>query len=490
MAVTAPLPTIAEAAERIAAGELSPVELVEAVLERIESLEHSIRAFATVCAEEALCTAHEAGREIARGHVRGPLHGIPLGIKDLFDTAGLETACGSRLYAGRVPDHDAAAVGALKKAGAIVIGKTQMQELAIGIIDAPTRNPWNTDLVPGGSSGGSAAAVAAGECLIALGSDTGGSVRIPATLCGVTALRPTLGRISRHGMAMVSPSLDQPGPMARTALDVAHMLTILAGFDPRDRASLEVPAADYTEGLDQGIDRLVIGVATNLLPRIDAEVERSFVEALARLAELDTEIIEVELPLLEYVVPTYLPLAAAEAAAAHTDALRTRPDELGEDVRLLLEAGHLVTEADHRSARQARNLVARHWRDLFEEKGLDAVVAPGLPVPAPRANEPFHRWPDGTEEGLSSLCMPATVPSSLTGLPTLAIPCGFAASGAPVGMQVIGRPLDERTVLRIGHAYQSVTSWHLAQVPAEPGHADALVNRALNGTIRRSAWRW
>jgi len=457
--------TLAEAAAAIAAGRLSPVELTEAALRRIELAEPQVRAFELLCAEQALEAARRAERALAAGPPAGPLHGIPVGVKDVFDTAGVATTASSPMLAGRVPRRDAAAVARLRAAGAIVLGKTRTVELAVGVAETPARNPWDPTRLPGGSSAGSAAAVAAGECLLGLGSDTGGSVRIPATLCGLTGLRPTFGRISRDGMLPASWSLDQPGPLARTALDVALALDALCGADRRDPATLPDPERSFAAAIDDGADGLVLGLATNLLPRVDDEVAAAFATALDQLRALGVRIREVELPLLEHVMPAYLLIALPEAGAAHRELLRERGEHGDPGVRAVLEAGQLVPVADHLRAQRARRLHQQAWRELFAREAIDAVVAPGLPVLAPPADAPLQRWPDGATEDLAGACAPACIPSTLTGLPTLAFPCGRSGGGLPIGAQLIGRPLEEALLLRVAHAFEAVTPWARSAPP-------------------------
>ncbi len=452
--------TLAGTAELIAARRLSPVELTEAALRRIEELDGRVQAFERVAPERALASARRAERMLAQGGRCGPLCGIPVGVKDVFDTAGLETSASSRVLAGRVPSADAACVAAIERAGGIVLGKTRTVEFAVGVADLPTRNPWNLEHLPGGSSGGSAAAVAAGECLLGLAADTGGSVRIPAALCGVTGLRPTFGRISRHGMLVASWSLDQPGPIARTALDVALAMDVLTGHDARDPASLPDERTGFAAGIEGGAHGVTLGVAANLLPRVDLAVAAAFQAALDELRGAGARITEVELPLMDHVMATYLPIALAEAGAEHREWLREHADEYSPDVRAVLQAGQLVRAGDYLRAQRARRLHQQAWRELFERERIDAVAAPGLPVTAPPAQTGSHRWPDGVVEDLATACAPACLPSTLTGLPTLGVPCGFDAAGLPIGLQLIGRPLQEALLLRVAHGYQATTTWH------------------------------
>jgi aspartyl-tRNA(Asn)/glutamyl-tRNA(Gln) amidotransferase subunit A len=447
----------ARAGELIRRREVSPIELTEAALERIAAVEPAVSAFARVLPEEALASAQHAERELASGFDRGPLHGIPVAAKDLFDTARVPTEGGSRAYLGRVPANDAACIVRLREAGAVLLGKTHTHELAYGVTTPASHNPWALRHVAGGSSGGSAAAVAAGECAIALGTDTAGSIRIPAACCGVAGLKPTYGRISKDGVMPLALSLDTAGPLGRSVRDLALSLTVLAGHDPRDPTSAEVPVDDYLQGLDGGVAGLDIGLAGgHFSASIDPDVDAAMREAAETLAGEGAAIHDVELPLADYGAATAFAICLPEAAAAHSRVLRERPDALGVDVRTYLEIGALRPPAEHVRALRVRAAVRRAWRTAFE--GLEAVICPTLPTTAVRADQNVVSLPGG-DTSVVAAYLALCAPVSVAGLPALSLPCGFDRSGLPIGLQLIGRPFGEATLLRIGQAYERATSW-------------------------------
>ncbi len=447
--------TVAQAGRLIRRGELSPLELVRACLERIQALEPHLNAFITVMEEEALASARRLEEEAARGEVRGPLHGIPVGVKDLFFTAGVPTTAGSPLMA-HVPQEDATVVARLRQAGAVIVGKLNLHEFAFGATSknphyGPVRNPWDTQRVAGGSSGGSGAAVAAGECLAALGTDTGGSIRIPAALCGITGLKPTYGRVSLHGVVPLSWSLDHVGPMCRTAEDCALILQAIAGPDPRDPYAAPVPVPDYVSLLDGGVGGLRIG-----LPRqhfwegVQEEVARAVQEAIDVLAELGAQVREVSLPLMDVVPHAVVSILLPEALAYHLPRFRERPEAYGEDVRLRLEMAALIPAVQHVQAQRARRAIVAAWREVFQE--IDLLALPTTPIVAPRVEE--------SELEATLTLIRNTNPFNLTGQPAISLPCGFTGEGLPVGLQLVGRWWEEGTVLRAAHAYQQATQWH------------------------------
>lgn len=453
----------AAAGELIRKRELSPVELTEAALARIDRVDPAVSAFAHTTPEQALAAARQAERELASGLDRGPLHGIPAGVKDLFDTVGVPTEGDCGAYAGRVPDEDAACVTRLREAGAVLLGKTHTHELAYGVTTPATRNPWSLEHVAGGSSGGSGAAIAAGECTIALGTDTGGSIRIPSACCGVAGLKPTYGRVSRHGVMPLSPSLDTAGPLGRTVRDVALAFAVLAGHDPRDPASVDVPVDDYLGGLDAGVTGLTLGLAGGLFSSTPTpDVAAAVKEAARVLADAGAEIRDVELPLAEHGAMTVFALCLPEAAQAHARVLRERPDAIGEEVRTYLEVGALRPAEEHTRARRVRAAMQRAWRTAFE--GLDAVIAPTLPATAMRADARGVSLPEG-EVSVVPAYLRFCAPVNVVGLPALSVPCGFDQSGLPIGLQLIGRPFGEATLLRIGYAYERATPWHERRPP-------------------------
>jgi aspartyl-tRNA(Asn)/glutamyl-tRNA(Gln) amidotransferase subunit A len=455
--------TLAGAAEKIKAKELSPVELTASVLARIDAVEDKITAFATLTPDLATKAAELAEAEIAAGNYRGPLHGIPVGIKDLYETAGVATTSSSKVRADYIPTQDSAVVEKLFAAGSVMVGKTHTHEFAFGAVTPTTRNPWDLDRMPGGSSGGSGAAVAAGECFLGMGSDTGGSIRIPASVCGTVGLKPTYGRVSRRGVASLSWSLDHVGPLTRTVADAALVMNAIAGYDRADPASVDVPVPDFTAQLD--VAGLTIGVPTNYYTeRLDPEVAAAVSAAIAVLVEQGARTREIEIPLPQYVLPTEWAIMLPEASAYHQEMLRDKADLYTEDVRLFLEVGELVLATDYIKALRARTLIQQRWRDMFTD--IDVLIAPTLTTPALPVDDPRVTWPDGSTESATDSYVRFSAPANVTGLPALSVPCGFTGTGLPVGMQIIGKPFAEPLLLGVGQAYESATSWaKLAPLP-------------------------
>ena len=450
--------TLADAAEQIKTKALSPVELTESALARIEAVESKITAFATVTAEIARKAAAQAEQEIATGGYRGPLHGIPVGIKDLYETAGVATTSSSKVRRDYVPAADSAVVEKLSAAGSVMVGKTHTHEFAYGGTTPTTRNPWDLERVPGGSSGGSGAAVAAGECMVGMGSDTGGSIRIPASICGTVGLKPTYGRVSRRGVASLSWSLDHVGPLTRTVRDAALVMNAIAGYDRADPASVDVPVPDFTAELDAGVDGLIIGVPTDYFTdRVDPEVAQAVSTAVGLLEQQGARLLEVSIPLAKYIGPTEWGLMLPEASAYHQDMLRTKGDLYGDDVRLFLETGELILATDYIKALRARTLIQQAWRELFVT--IDVLIAPTLTTPAVRVDQPEVTWPDGSIEAVTEAYVRFSAPANVTGLPSLSVPCGFTSTGLPIGMQVLARPFAEAVLLTVGQAYESATDW-------------------------------
>ncbi|MDT7642087.1 MAG: aspartyl-tRNA(Asn)/glutamyl-tRNA(Gln) amidotransferase subunit [Pseudonocardiales bacterium] len=455
--------TLAGAAEKIKAKELSPVELTASVLARIDAVEDKITAFATLTPDLATKAAERAEAEIAAGNYRGPLHGIPVGIKDLYETAGVATTSSSKVRADYIPTQDSAVVEKLFAAGSVMVGKTHTHEFAFGAVTPTTRNPWDLDRMPGGSSGGSGAAVAAGECFLGMGSDTGGSIRIPASVCGTVGLKPTYGRVSRRGVASLSWSLDHVGPLTRTVADAALVMNAIAGYDRADPASVDVPVPDFTAQLD--VAGLTIGVPTNYYTeRVDPQVASAVAAAIAVLVGQGARTREIEIPLPQYVLPTEWAIMLPEASAYHQEMLRDKADLYTEDVRLFLEVGELVLATDYIKALRARTLIQQRWRDMFAD--IDVLIAPTLTTPALPVDDPQVTWPDGSTESATDSYVRFSAPANVTGLPALSVPCGFTGTGLPVGMQIIGKPFAEPLLLGVGQAYESATSWaKLAPLP-------------------------
>ena len=474
--------TIHEARERLAAGEFSAVELTEAVIDRILAVDNDVAAYLTLTPEEALTQARAADEH--GGQPQGlPLRGIPLAIKDVLCTEGIPTTCGSRILEGFVPPYDATAIARLKAAGAIIMGKTNMDEFAMGSSTEnsaffTTRNPWDLDRVPGGSSGGSAAAVAAGECLGALGSDTGGSVRQPAAFCGVVGLKPTYGRVSRYGLVAFASSLDQIGVLTKDVTDAALLLSVIAGHDPRDSTSMDVPVPDYNGGLqdNNGLKGARVGVPQEyFIEGMQPEVEAAVRAAVDQLADLGAEIVEVSLPHTDYALPVYYLIAPAEASAnlARYDSVRyglrvdggglletykaTRGQGFGSEVKRRIMLGTYALSAGYYDAyylkaQKVRTLIKADFDAAFER--VDTIVAPVTPTTAFRIGE---KMDDPLQMYLSDVF---TLSMNLAGICGLSLPCGFDGAGLPIGLQVMGPALGEEAVLRVAHAYEQATKWH------------------------------
>jgi aspartyl-tRNA(Asn)/glutamyl-tRNA(Gln) amidotransferase subunit A len=472
--------TIHEARDRLAAGECTAVELTEAVLERILAVDNDVKAYLTLTPEEALEQARTADERRAAGE-NSSLLGIPLAIKDVLCTKGINTTCGSLILESFVPPYDATAVARLKAAGAILLGKTNTDEFAMGSSTEnsaffTTHNPWDLDRVPGGSSGGSAAAVAADACLGALGTDTGGSVRQPAGLCGVVGLKPTYGRVSRYGLIAYASSLDQVGVLAKDVTDAAFLLGVIAGHDPRDSTSIDAPVPDYTAALTGDVLGMRVGVPQEyFIAGMQPEVEAAVRAAVDVLAGLGAEIVEVSLPHTAYALPVYYLIAPAEASAnlARYDGVRyglrvdegdlietykaTRGRGFGPEVKRRIMLGTYALSAGYYDAyylkaQKARTLIKGDFDAAFEQ--VDVIVAPTSPTTAFRIGEKVE---DPLQMYLSDVF---TLSMNLAGNCGLSLPCGFDADGLPIGMQVMGPPLAEEQVLRVAHAYEQATAWH------------------------------
>lgn len=452
--------TLREAAAAVRARKISPVELAQASLSRIRETEPKLNAYVRLTEERAMAAARQAEREIAAGINRGELHGVPVAVKDLYDMAGLPTTCSSKVRQDHIAPADAACVVRLEQAGAVIVGKTHTHEFAYGAATPTTGNPWNTDHIPGGSSGGSGATVAARGCFMAMGTDTGGSIRIPAAVCGTVGIKPTYGRVSRFGVASLSWSLDHTGPLTRTVGDAAVCMGALAGYDPRDPGSANQPVADYLAELELGVKGLRIGVPSNYyFERLDPDVERNARDAIARLKAEGAELVDVALPLTDRIMPVEFGLLLPEASAYHHEMLRTRRDLYEPDVLALLEAGELMPATDYIAAQRVRGLIQAAWRAVWDEHRLDAIVAPAVPIPATRRGETVVRWPDGHEEEVIAAFVRLSAPANVTGLPSVAVPSGFSAAGLPTSIQVIGRPFHEARILRVARAYERVVDW-------------------------------
>lgn len=454
--------TIATAADLIESRELSPVDLTQACLDRIDSLQDQLNAFITVLDEQALRQAREAEAQIQKGRYLGPLHGIPVGLKDLFDVAGAPTTAGSKVFAERVAREDSAVVARLKAAGAIIIGKHNLHEFGFGATNlssyfGPTRNPWDLSRISGGSSGGSAIAVVTGQCLGAIGTDTGGSIRIPAALSGVVGVKPTYGLVSRKGIPL-SRSLDYAGPLTRTALDSALLMNAIAGYDQRDPASVETPETDYTSGIDDGVSGLKIGIPrAHFYEGADAEVLRAVEGAVGILTELGATTQEVEVPSISYLDASFIVIMMSEATALHLPLLRERADDYMPDARRRLEAGVLFSATEYVQAQRVRAKLTEEALEMMRQ--VDVLVTPTTPIPATTQEESSR-----SIEATRSLNR-CTAFFNVTGLPAMSVPCGFTADGLPVAFQVAARPFQDATALRVAHTYQKHTDWHERRPP-------------------------
>ena len=454
-----------ELARMIATKAVSPVEVVRAHLDRIAALDGSLRAYITVCGDAALETAKAAEGRLMAGGALGPLHGVPYALKDLYDTAGVRTTGGSRIFADRVPTSDATVVRRLAEAGAILLGKLNMVEFAYGPEGlnphyGHARNPWDAAAhrMAGGSSSGSGVAVATGLAPGALGSDTGGSIRIPASLCGITGLKPTYGRVSRAGVLPLAWSMDHVGPMTRTVADSALMLGVLAGYDPADASTSVLPVPDYLAALTGKIHGLRVGVLgpyflTGATPAVRAAVEA----AAQTLATAGAIVDEVKLERVSLAAAGSLAVVAAEALAYHAELLRTRAAEYDPEVARRLRLSAFVGGVHYVRAQQVRALVREEVDAALAHR--DVLLAPATPIVAPTLDERQVALGDGPSDVRAAL-LRFTRPFNFSGHPACAVPCGFTEGGLPIGMQLVGRPFDEATVLRAADAFQRLTDFH------------------------------
>ena len=467
---------VGEIRSLVVSGQASAVEICRAHLERARAVEPRVRAFRALLEEDALRQAEAVDRDRREGRPLGPLAGVPIAVKDVLCTRGVPTTCGSRILEGFVPAYDATCVARLRRAGAVIVGKTNMDEFAMGSSTEnsayeKTRNPWALDRVPGGSSGGSAAAVAAGEAAASLGTDTGGSIRQPAAFCGVAGMKPTYGRVSRYGLVAFASSLDQAGPFGVAVEDVARVLQVIAGHDPKDSTSSERPVPDYLETLGGGVGGLRVGVPREYFRGgIDAEVESAVRAALTIAERLGARLEEVALPHTEYAIPTYYIIATAEASSnlARYDGVRygfrargatqlgplyvrTRTEGFGSEVKRRIMLGTYVLSSGYYDAyylkgQKVRTLIRGDFERAFEK--VDVILTPTSPTAAFRFGEKVD---DPLAMYLSDIF---TVTLNLAGLPGISIPCGLTRAGLPIGLQIVGRPFDEPTILRVAAALE------------------------------------
>ena len=450
--------TIDQASGLLQRRELSPVELTQAFLDRIEATDGVLHSFILVLKDQALADARAAEAEIIGGGYKGHLHGIPFALKDLYDTAGVRTTAGSKVNIDRVPTEDATTTARLKAAGGILLGKLAMHEFALGGPDfttpfPPARNPWNLDHVTGGSSSGSGSSVASGQTMGALGSCTGGSIRGPASLCGIVGLKATYGRVSRAGVVTLSWSQDHCGPMTWTVEDAAYMLQAIAGYDAKDPTTSRAPVPDYALSLREDLRGLTIGVPRHFFfapnPSVNPEVVATVEKGLEVLQGLGADLVEVTIPSLEYVRAANTIIMLSEAYAYHEHNLKSRPQDFGEMVRARFRIGGLFSASDYVQAQRCRQLVKKEFAQVMQR--VDLLVTPTMTQPA-AAFEGFDTT--STVRGLSF-----TAPFNLTGLPAISVPFGFTEAGLPVGMQIAGKPFDEPGIIRAAYAYQQSARW-------------------------------
>jgi aspartyl-tRNA(Asn)/glutamyl-tRNA(Gln) amidotransferase subunit A len=449
--------SLEEASRLVQKKSVSPVELTRSCLERIERLNPKLNAFITVTAERALAQARELENERQRGRWRGSLHGIPVALKDNIDTAGVRTTAASAVFGERIPAEDAEVVRRLRAAGAIIIGKLNLDEFAIGLTSTlshfgPVHNPWKLDLIAGGSSGGSAAAVSAHLCYGALGSDTGGSIRIPAAYCGVVGLKPTYGLVSTRGLVPLSWSLDHVGPMCRSVADIALLLSAIASYDPQDSASVNAPTINYAAALGTKTSALRVGISRTLFSEIaDPEIKAAVNEAVSVLRSMTASVCDIELPSIPE--GTWVKVALAEAYVFHAPLLARGAEGYNPIIRKRAELGSTISAKDYIEARRHVERLRRVIGDAFS--GVDLIVAPTAYVPPVTIEQSFRE-----EQNLTRPPLTPAPAFNIYGLPTVSVPCGFISSGLPVGLQISGPRLGEAKVLALAYAYEQTTDWH------------------------------
>jgi aspartyl-tRNA(Asn)/glutamyl-tRNA(Gln) amidotransferase subunit A len=439
--------------------EISPIELTAAYLKRIEQLDPQLRCYITVTADKALVDAKRVEAEILSGNWRGPFHGVPVALKDLCSTKGIRTTGGSKILADHVPAFDSTVWARLAAAGAILLGKLNLHEFAAGVTNSNPhwgicRNPYNLERIPGGSSGGSGAAIAARLAAATIGTDTGGSIRIPAAFCGCVGMKQTWSRVSRYGVLPLANSLDHAGPLTRSVRDAALMLQVIAGHDPNDATSSQEPVPNYAAACDREIKGLSIGVTRELQTGLSEAVAASFNAALIKLQELGASINEVSIPAIKHVSAVVTTITFAEAAEYHQPWIRTRADDYGKDVRRALEAGMLMPAMHYIRAQRARAMMLAEAQTALQE--CSVLVAPTSAIPAPRIHIGANALlPNGDPVDMVESILRFTALFNVTGQPALAIPTGLAPDGLPLSMQIIGRAFDEPMVLQIAAAYEA-----------------------------------
>ncbi|MGI9326088.1 MAG: amidase [Pseudomonadales bacterium] len=454
--------TITEAARALQSREISPVELTQAYLDRIEALNPSINAYITVTAKRALLDAQRACDELTAGKSRGPLHGVPIGLKDLYETAGIRTTGGSKIHADHTPTQDCTAAQKLRDAGSVLLGKLNTHEYAYGVTTnnphyGATHNPWNLAHIPGGSSGGSGAAIAAGLATATLGTDTGGSIRMPASVCGVVGLKPTYGRVSKAGVLPLSYLFDHAGPVTRSVEDAALILNTIAGYDPMDPTTVRIPIQDYTADLNNGVRGLRIGVPRSyFFDHLEDEVAAGVEHAVAEFRALGADVRDVDIPDVGAGVAALFAVVLSEAQEIHHESLRDRSADFGGDVNAIL-ANPMPDAHTLMQALRQRDALSAAINCALET--VDLLLTPSTPIVAAKIGEETVRY-GGLEEPILMAMIRCTSPFNASGHPALSLPCGFTSAGLPVGLQVIGRSFDEISVLRASHAYEQATQWH------------------------------
>lgn len=445
--------TATELAPKIKDKEISPVDLVKQTLNRIEKVDSSLNTYITVLNDLALKQAEDAEQEIINGNYKGPLHGIPMGIKDNYKTKGVKSTAGAKVFNDYIPDETAPTVQKLTNAGAITLGKQNMHEIGSGLTGynphfGKTLNPWNTDYIPGGSSNGGSAALAAGLSTLATGTDTFGSIRVPSSMSGIYGLKPTKGLLSTDGLIPGAWSLDHPGPMARSVSDLAIMLEGMAGHVPSDPTSLNILIPNYKGELNEDIKGLKIGIPTYYLNNLDAEIKDLFNKAVDKLKDLGAKVKEVEIPELGLVKFAGFSTISSESSAFNYDEVKANPEDFGQDSRVLYLTGSLVSGQQYNKAQQARRKIAEGYKRVFED--VDLLLGPTSPITTPKYQDD---WAAQSSELLNKVS-PHTSPANLTGIPSLAVPMGRDANGLPAGMLFFGDHLAEQTVLNAGYAWE------------------------------------
>jgi aspartyl-tRNA(Asn)/glutamyl-tRNA(Gln) amidotransferase subunit A len=450
---------IAAIGSKISNKTVSPVALTEMMLGRIGRIDPQLLSYVTVLNDEALKSAEVAEKEIAGGKYRGPLHGVPIAIKDIYNTKGVRTTACSKVREHYIPDDDCTVVRKCREAGAVILGKVTTHEFAFGFDSHPTKNAWKLDHIPSGSSGGSGAAIAAGLCFAATGSDTGGSIRAPAAANGIAGIKPTYGRVSKAGVAVLSWSLDHAGPMARTVRDLAILLNTMAGQDPLDPHSKDVAVPDYTAALTGDIRGVRLGIPTNYFSEdVQPEIADAVAKAIEHLESLGAKVVPVEIAELDSVLDCMLAIAMSEAATYHQSSLRATPELFGDETRLLLEAGEMMPATTYINAQRARAAIKASFRNALRD--VDVLVTPTQPSTALKIGQTVSRI-GSREESVFGVSARFCAPFNMSGLPAASVPCGMSKEKLPIGLQIIGKPFDEAIVLKVADAYERNTGWHL-----------------------------